>query len=73
MDTERLCGVAYPWLNDSAAREASIEGWHQLLGSKILVLEIDCNHFEVFDAAHVADVSKKLEQACQILCSGQLS
>jgi hypothetical protein len=57
MDTERLCGVAYPWLNDPAAREASIEGWHKLLGRPIPVLEVDCNHFEVFDAAHVGFAS----------------
>lgn len=53
MDTERLCGTSYPWLNDVEANKASILQWEKLLGRAIPVLEVDCNHFGAFDASAV--------------------
>ncbi|KAK0615279.1 hypothetical protein B0T17DRAFT_541529 [Bombardia bombarda] len=67
MDTEKLCGVSYPWLSNEEFRSKSVDGWGRLFGRRLLVLDIDCNHFEVFGAANIADVSTKLEWACAIL------
>lgn len=57
MNTDQLCGIAYPWLSDDDARTKSIDGWERLLGRRLLVVDIDCNHFEVFDANNVSKYS----------------
>ncbi|KAI1111369.1 hypothetical protein F5Y14DRAFT_315219 [Nemania sp. NC0429] len=67
MDTETLCNVAYPWISDDEFRNSSVAQWEQLLGRSIPVLDIDCNHFEVFDTDYVHDVSEKMMLACQML------
>lgn len=54
MDTQALCGVAYPWLAESGFREESVRSWERLLGQSIPVLEVDCNHFEVFELSNVS-------------------
>lgn len=54
MDTETLCNVAYPWLSDENFRTKSIEVWERLVGRQIPVLEVACNHFEVFDSEYVS-------------------
>lgn len=54
MDTERLCGVSYPWLSDADARDRSIAEWEALIGRCIPVLDVDCNHFSPFEPAHVS-------------------
>lgn len=54
MDTERLCGVSYPWLSDADARDRSIAEWEALIGRRIPVLDVDCDHFSPFEAAHVS-------------------
>lgn len=53
MDTGRLCGTSYPWLNDAEVNKASIKQWERLLGRTIPVLDVDCNHFGAFDASAV--------------------
>lgn len=63
MDTETLCNVAYPWISDDEFRESSVAQWEQLLGRSIPVLDIACNHFEVFDPDHVSFIS--CEQCCR--------
>lgn len=55
MDTEALCGVTYPWLNDVQVAQESIEKWEKLIGRRIPVLELDCDHFDVFKSANVSD------------------
>lgn len=67
MDTETLCNVAYPWLSDENFRTKSIEVWERLVGRQIPVLEVACNHFEVFDSEYVGEVSEKLKSAFDIL------
>lgn len=54
MDTETLCNVAYPWISDDEFRKNSVAQWEQLLGRSIPVLDIACNHFEVFDTDYVS-------------------
>lgn len=53
MDTESLCGLAYPWISDDDFRDKSVAQWEHLVGGSIPVLDIDCNHFEVFDPKYV--------------------
>ncbi|KAJ8133352.1 hypothetical protein O1611_g271 [Lasiodiplodia mahajangana] len=67
MDTEKLCNVSYPWVSDDDFRERSVWQWEQLIGRTIPVLDVACNHFEVFDADHVGDVSQKVMLACEML------
>ncbi|KAJ3580046.1 hypothetical protein NPX13_g523 [Xylaria arbuscula] len=69
MDTQSLCGVTYPWISDDEFRDKSVAQWEQLVGESIPVLDIDCNHFEVFDPKHVEDVSRKFTLACELLSS----
>ncbi|KAI1145212.1 hypothetical protein F4825DRAFT_474651 [Nemania diffusa] len=67
MDTETLCNVAYPWVSDDDFRERSVWQWEQLIGRSIPVLDVACNHFEVFGADYVGDVSQKVMLACEML------
>jgi thioesterase domain-containing protein len=57
MDTQKLCGVTYPWLEDKQFRANCLKQWEQLVRGPIPVLELQCNHFEVFDADHVSTLS----------------
>lgn len=54
MDTERLCGVSYPWLSDATVGKESIVKWEHLIGTHMPVLELDCDHFGLFEPAHVS-------------------
>ncbi|KAI1324240.1 hypothetical protein F5Y16DRAFT_412155 [Xylariaceae sp. FL0255] len=67
LDTETLCNVSYPWLSDDGVRARQAEQWGQLVGRKVPVLDLECNHFEVFDVEHVASVSKAVVRACELL------
>ncbi|KND89106.1 putative sterigmatocystin biosynthesis polyketide synthase [Tolypocladium ophioglossoides CBS 100239] len=71
IDTKTLYGVSYPWLSDDRVRNEASKAWERLLGRTIPVLEVNCNHFEVFDAPMVAEVSEKLEEACSLLDGGE--
>ena len=53
-DTEALCGVKYDWLSSQKTRDEAIEGWEEILGTKVDVLEIPGNHFEAFDEQYVS-------------------
>ncbi|RYP22779.1 hypothetical protein DL765_001488 [Monosporascus sp. GIB2] len=73
-DTENLCGVSYPWLSDASFRDQSIAQWEEVFGRQIPVLDIDCDHFDVFTHTKtLEDVSNKLKVACEMLESGHLS
>lgn len=48
LDTAALCGVTYEWLSSQKARNHAINGWEQVVGGKIEVLEIPGNHFQPF-------------------------
>lgn len=54
MDTEKLCGVSYPWLSDAGARDRNTVEWETLIGRRIPILNVDCDHFSPFEAAHVS-------------------
>jgi thioesterase domain-containing protein len=54
MDTMSLCGVEYPFLSSCESRDQSTGEWENLTGQRILILDVDCNHFEVFDDAIVS-------------------
>ncbi|MCJ1432685.1 hypothetical protein MMC27_002042 [Xylographa pallens] len=66
-DSERLCGVRYPWLGEQKARDEAIAGWRTLLGSEMPVLEIPGNHFDVFAKANIPEVSRQIQAACSII------
>jgi hypothetical protein len=42
-------------LGDLKAGDQSIKLWEELLGRDIPVLELDCNHFEVFEGENVSN------------------
>ncbi|KAL7939401.1 hypothetical protein V8C35DRAFT_326452 [Trichoderma chlorosporum] len=69
MDTMSLCGVEYPFLGSSESRDQSTREWENLTGQRIPVLDVDCNHFEVFDDAFAAQTSSQVEMACKLLRS----
>ncbi|KAI0449721.1 hypothetical protein F5B21DRAFT_519804 [Xylaria acuta] len=67
MDTAVLCNVTYPWVSDGDFRERSVRQWEQLMARSIPVLDIACNHFQVFDADYIREVSQKVMLACEML------
>ncbi|KAI1172122.1 hypothetical protein F4777DRAFT_593119 [Nemania sp. FL0916] len=67
MDTAMLCNVTYPWISDDNFRERSVSQWEQLMGRSIPVLDVACNHFQVFDPDYVGDVSQKMMLAYEML------
>ncbi|KAL7622053.1 polyketide beta-ketoacyl-synthase [Parahypoxylon ruwenzoriense] len=69
MDTDALCNVSYPWLSDEGFRERSVKQWEQLIGRQIPVLDLPCNHFQVFDPEFIHDFSEKFKLACDVLDS----
>ncbi|POR35294.1 Polyketide synthase [Tolypocladium paradoxum] len=71
IDVRALYGVSYPWLSDERVRDEALKTWERLLGRSIPVLEVNCNHFEVFDAPMITEVTAKLEEACGLLDRGE--
>ncbi|KAK4205573.1 putative polyketide synthase [Triangularia verruculosa] len=67
MDTGRACGVSYPWLSDGEYRSRAVDRWEKVVGRRLLVLDLDCDHFEVFEDANIKEVSEKLAGACALL------
>ncbi|KAL9599307.1 MAG: hypothetical protein Q9219_003934 [cf. Caloplaca sp. 3 TL-2023] len=60
MNTSRLCGVPYAWLEDEEARQQAIKEWEGLLDQRIDILEIPGNHFEPFLEKHVSAAQLEL-------------
>lgn len=54
IDTLQAYGVEYPFLSSSEARDESIREWEALTGRQIPVLDLHCNHFEIFNTSHVS-------------------
>ena len=54
INTETLYGVSYPWLSDTKHREESSKLWEELIGTSIPVLDLACDHFQVFDKSQVS-------------------
>ena len=57
LDTDALCGVRYDWLSSQKARDDAINGWEQLVGGNMEVLEIPGNHFQAFDKENASALS----------------
>ena len=53
-DSEALCGIQYPWLQEQEERKSAIKAWCKLLGREMPVLEIPGNHFEPFKMENVS-------------------
>ncbi|KAL1636985.1 polyketide beta-ketoacyl-synthase [Diplodia intermedia] len=66
-DAEALCGVEYAWLSDEAARRESVRVWEGLLGREVPVLEVEGNHFDLFERGNVESVAVQLEKAVRLL------
>lgn len=49
-DTERLCGVAYPWLSSAAFRDDAAAEWARVAGAEVRVRDLGCDHFGVFES-----------------------
>ncbi|CAG8892509.1 unnamed protein product [Penicillium egyptiacum] len=61
LDTTRLCGVKYPWLEDANARIESLSNWQSVIGQELLVFDIPGNHFEPFKPANVSHRARRKE------------
>ena len=60
LDTQKLCRVSYPWLSEESFREQCVADWEQLIGRRIPVMDVDCDHFEIFDNKHVSSQDTSL-------------
>ena len=54
LDTEKLCGVPYEWLNSEKVQKEVVQGWKTLVGEAVRTLSIPGNHFEAFDVKNVS-------------------
>ena len=54
LDTQNLCRVSYPWLSEESFREQCLTDWEELIGRRIPVMDVGCDHFEIFDNKHVS-------------------
>lgn len=52
-DSVGLCGVWYPWVCDEASRQQSVKVWESLVGKPITVLEVEGDHFSLFNSQNV--------------------
>lgn len=53
LDTTRLCGVPYPWLESQQERALALRQWESILNRSLAVYDIPGNHFEPFDDENV--------------------
>ncbi|KAI9661312.1 MAG: Type I Iterative PKS [Bathelium mastoideum] len=66
-DTQKLCGLQYPWLSDDAHRVESIRSWEKLIQRSMPVLEAEGNHFSVFSDANAKSLSAQVKIASRML------
>ena len=52
-DTATLCGLKYAWLDNEDFRKMATQMWTTLVGDKIETMDIDGNHFNMFEVKHV--------------------
>ncbi|TCD66000.1 Type I Iterative Polyketide synthase (PKS) [Steccherinum ochraceum] len=55
------------WLADRSDLSRMVFGWEKATGSRIPILEIPGNHFEVFESRNIDQVTQQLRQALSIL------
>ena len=67
MDTTKLCGVEYAWLERQDVRDAAVDAWRGLVGEGMEVLEVEGNHFEVFAKGKSEGTSAMVKRACEII------
>lgn len=53
LDTTRLCGVPYPWLESQQERVLALRQWESILNRPLTVYDIPGNHFEPFNDENV--------------------
>lgn len=54
LETTRLCGVSYPWLESQQHRAQAIRQWECLLSRSLTIYSIPGNHFEPFNDEYVS-------------------
>jgi iterative type I PKS product template protein len=54
LETTRLCGVPYPWLESQQYRGLAIRQWEAVLARSLVKYNIPGNHFEPFDDEYVS-------------------
>ncbi|KAL8730211.1 MAG: hypothetical protein Q9166_004188 [cf. Caloplaca sp. 2 TL-2023] len=67
LDTNKLCGVSYEWLNSEKMQKEVVQGWKTLVGKTVGVLTIPGNHFEAFDHKNITTLTSRLKEACRML------
>ncbi|KAI9705151.1 MAG: Type I Iterative PKS [Bogoriella megaspora] len=55
------------WLQDRSDIKTAIADWEVVTGSTVSCFDIPGNHFQVFDAAHIREVSEGVVKACALL------
>ena len=69
-DTSDPRGVMDPnsvenaWLQDRSDARTAIADWEVVTGTTVSCFDIPGNHFQVFDAANIREVSEGVEKAC---------
>ncbi|KAF2675312.1 putative polyketide synthase [Microthyrium microscopicum] len=59
--------VENAWLQDRSDPRTAVWGWEEVIGSSVRCFDIPGNHFKVFDAANIREVSESVVKACAIL------
>ena len=53
-DAAKLCGLKYAWLDDAQFRKRMTREWGRVVGGLFQTLEVEGNHFNMFEARHVS-------------------
>ncbi|KAL4890075.1 beta-ketoacyl synthase [Aspergillus ambiguus] len=65
LDTTRLCGVPYPWLESRQDRVLALRQWERILERSLVVYDIPGNHFEPFNDENVrAQLRANIRYGC---------
>ncbi|KAF2199798.1 hypothetical protein GQ43DRAFT_442160 [Delitschia confertaspora ATCC 74209] len=63
INTTKLCGVGYPWLEHGSAQAEAILEWESLIRNEVRILPIPGNHFEPFRGENVHTTTEMLIDA----------
>ncbi|KAL9045074.1 MAG: hypothetical protein Q9214_001839 [Letrouitia sp. 1 TL-2023] len=66
-DASGLGSRPHRWLEDRSETRYAVEGWEEIIGHDVKLIDIPGNHFEVFDENNISTTSIAIEKACAIV------
>ncbi|KAL9610447.1 MAG: hypothetical protein Q9167_004845 [Letrouitia subvulpina] len=63
-DASGLGSRSHQWLEDRSDPRHTVEGWEEVIGHGVKLIDIPGNHFEPFDENNISATSDAIEKAC---------